>query len=108
MLWWDWRQAADDVKSQAMDAASSVADAASSTADSVKDTAEDAYSQVASKVPGQASALNLVYDDLPSVDDTGCCSAANPYVPVEIAPVVLVMNIFMPGVGTIVAAYYDA
>ena len=42
-----------------------------------------------------------------SSDGQGCCSACNPYVPVDIAPVVLVLNIFMPGVGTILAAYYD-
>ena len=40
-------------------------------------------------------------------EDTACCSAANPYVPVDVAPIVMVMNIFAPGVGTMIAAYYD-
>lgn len=44
---------------------------------------------------------------LPSVEDQGCCSAANPYVPYNVAPVVLVFDIFLPGVGTIIAAYFD-
>ena len=45
--------------------------------------------------------------DMPSVADQGCCSAANPYVPMTAAPFVLVFDIFSPGVGTLVAAYYD-
>ena len=45
--------------------------------------------------------------ELPSSADEGCCSAANPYVPENIAPIILVLDIFMPGVGTILAAYYD-
>ena len=44
---------------------------------------------------------------MPSVADQGCCSAANPYVPYNVAPVVLVFDIFLPGVGTIIAAYFD-
>ena len=44
---------------------------------------------------------------MPSVDDQGCCSAANPYVPMTVAPIVLILDIFFPGVGTLVAAYYD-
>lgn len=45
--------------------------------------------------------------DVPSSEGEGCCSEANPYVPVNVAPIVLVLDIFLPGVGTIVAAYYD-
>ena len=44
---------------------------------------------------------------MPSVADQGCCSAANPYVPYNVAPIVLVFDIFLPGVGTIIAAYFD-
>ena len=44
---------------------------------------------------------------MPSVADQGCCSAANPYVPMTVAPIVLICDIFFPGVGTIIAAYYD-
>ena len=44
---------------------------------------------------------------MPSTEDTGSCSSANPYVPYDIAPIVLVFNIFFSGVGTLVAAYYD-
>ena len=44
---------------------------------------------------------------MPSVADQGCCSACNPYVPYRVAPIVLVFNIFFPGFGTIIAAYYD-
>ena len=43
---------------------------------------------------------------MPSADDEGCCSAANPYVPMTVAPFVLVFNIFGSGVGTLVASYY--
>ena len=43
----------------------------------------------------------------PSVEGTGSCSASNPYVPMTAAPFVLVFDIFSPGVGTLVAAYYD-
>ena len=71
-------------------------------------SSNDGYYQASTVDGPQEGAVNLVYEDLPSVDDSGCCSSANPYVPIEIAPVVLVMDIFMPGVGTIVAAYYDA
>jgi hypothetical protein len=42
----------------------------------------------------------------PSSEDE-CCGGANPYVPENIAPIVLVLNIFMPGIGTYIAAYYD-
>ena len=46
--------------------------------------------------------------EMPSpADEEGCCSSVNPYVPENVAPIVLVMNIFMPGVGTILASYYD-
>jgi len=37
----------------------------------------------------------------------GCCKAANPYVPYNIGILVLCLDIFLPGVGTIVAAYYE-
>ena len=43
---------------------------------------------------------------MPSASDEGCCSAANPYVPMTVAPFVLVFNIFGAGVGTMVASYY--
>ena len=43
---------------------------------------------------------------MPSASDEGCCSAANPYVPMTVAPFVLVFNIFGAGVGTLVASYY--
>ena len=36
-----------------------------------------------------------------------CCADANPLVPQDIALVVLILNIVMPGIGTIVSAYYD-
>ena len=46
--------------------------------------------------------------DLPTAEDDGCCGSANPYVPAPaIATVILVLNVFLPGVGTICAAYYD-
>lgn len=44
---------------------------------------------------------------MPSPADEGCCSAANPYVPRNVAPIVLVFDIFLPGTGTIIAAYFD-
>ena len=49
----------------------------------------------------------IVGEVMPSPDNEGCCSAANPYVPANVAPMVLIMDIFVPGVGTIIAAYYD-
>ena len=49
----------------------------------------------------------IVGEVMPSPDDQGCCSAANPYVPANVAPMVLIMDIFVPGVGTVIAAYYD-
>ena len=51
--------------------------------------------------------LTPVGDVMPSPADEGCCSSANPYVPINVAPMVLLMNIFVPGVGTIIAAYFD-
>ena len=46
--------------------------------------------------------------DLPSAEDEGCCSEANPYVPAPgVAIVILCLDVFLPGVGTITAAYYD-
>ena len=42
-----------------------------------------------------------------SSDDDGCCKAANPYLPMNIAILVLCLDIFLPGIGTIVSAYYD-
>ena len=44
---------------------------------------------------------------MPSPADEGCCSSANPYVPANVAPMVLIMDVFFPGVGTVIAAYYD-
>ena len=49
----------------------------------------------------------MVGDIMPSPADEGCCSAANPYVPINVAPMVLIMDIFIPGSGTIIAAYFD-
>ena len=43
---------------------------------------------------------------MPSADNEGSCSAANPYVPMTVAPFVLVFNIFGCGIGTLVASYY--
>ena len=37
----------------------------------------------------------------------GCCGAAIPYVPYNIGVLVLCLNIFLPGIGTFVSAYYD-
>lgn len=42
-----------------------------------------------------------------SSDGEGCCQAAIPYVPLNIGVLVLCLDIFLPGVGTIVSAYYD-
>ena len=61
-------------------------------------------------VAAKLGALNLAStgNEVPSADgDDACCSSWNPYVPENVAPVVLVMNIFMPGVGTILSSYYD-
>ena len=44
----------------------------------------------------------------PSVADAeGCCASANPFVPADVAPIVLVMSILAPGTGSLIAAYYD-
>jgi hypothetical protein len=42
-----------------------------------------------------------------SSDGEACCQAANPYLPMNIAILVLCLDIFLPGIGTIVSAYYD-
>ena len=42
-----------------------------------------------------------------AAEETECCASANPYVPADVAPIVMVLDILAPGVGTIVAAYYD-
>ena len=42
-----------------------------------------------------------------STSGDGCCGEANPYVPYNIAIVVLCLDIFLPGIGTLVSAYYD-
>jgi hypothetical protein len=58
----------------------------------------------------QLESVNMYTWSAPTVaegEDTACCSAANPYVPVDVAPIVMVMNIFAPGVGTMIAAYYS-
>ena len=44
---------------------------------------------------------------MPSPAEDGCCGRANPYVPANIAVMVVVLDVFLPGVGTILAAYYD-
>ncbi len=44
---------------------------------------------------------------MPSPDEDGCCGACNPYVPINVAPMVRWFNIFIPGVGTIIAAHFD-
>ena len=44
---------------------------------------------------------------MPSSADDGCCGRANPYVPEKVAVIVLVLDVFLPGVGTILSAYYD-
>ena len=38
--------------------------------------------------------------------DTGCCSDVMPIVPQDIAPIIMVLDIFLPGIGTCLAAYY--
>ena len=43
--------------------------------------------------------------DAPETDE--CCADANPLVPQDIALVALILNIISPGVGSIVAAYFD-
>merc|ERR1712166_1169865 len=51
---------------------------------------------------------NMYKFNTPSAaDETECCASANPYVPADVAPIVMVLDILAPGVGTIVAAYYD-
>ncbi len=42
-----------------------------------------------------------------STDGDGCCGRAIPYVPYNIGVLVLCLNIFLPGIGTMVSAYYD-
>ena len=49
----------------------------------------------------------MVGEIMPSPADEGCFSRANPYVPINVAPMVLLFNIFVPGVGTIIASYFD-
>ena len=39
--------------------------------------------------------------------DDGCCGASIPYVPYNIGVLVLCLDIFLPGIGTLVSAYYD-
>ena len=84
---------ADLLPSQFPETASAAALLANENTGNLKFLAEDGSVNLASEVP--------------SPDDEGCCSAANPYVPVNIAPIVLVLDIFLPGVGTIISAYYD-
>ena len=42
-----------------------------------------------------------------SAEGDGCCGAAIPYVPYQIGVLVLCLDIFLPGIGTLVSAYYD-
>ena len=42
-----------------------------------------------------------------STKGESCCAMAIPYVPYNIGILVLVLDIFLPGVGTLVSAYYD-
>ena len=71
-------------------------------------------------VPGEAS--NTFSDNVPtsepleaitsefipkSTDGEACCDASIPYVPYNIGIAIMCMNIFLPGVGTLVSAYYD-
>ncbi len=55
----------------------------------------------------QVNNFSTSHANYPSVESDGCCGSANPIVPPNVAPIVLVMDIFLPGVGTIIAAYYD-
>jgi hypothetical protein len=52
-------------------------------------------------------ATNLQHTGSPSVADDGCCGRANPIVPADVAPIVMVFDILCPGMGTMIAAYYD-
>jgi hypothetical protein len=77
---------------------------------SLKEKLDDEKDALADKFHNRFGALNLAStgNKVPSADgDDACCSGWNPYVPENVAPIVLVMNIFMPGVGTILSSYYD-
>ena len=48
-----------------------------------------------------------LHSQTPSVEDDGCCGSGLPIVPPDVAPIILLLGIFSPGIGQILAAYYD-
>ena len=83
------------------------------------DTAQlinDPQAEEVTVVPSEHAELQLAADsettndgsnpaDAPETNE--CCASANPLVTLDIALVVLIVNILVPGVGSMVAAYYD-
>ena len=65
--------------------------------------------QVDSHYDGEGNPVEVTYSDFTpkSTDGEACCDAAIPYVPYNIGIAILIMNIFLPGIGTLVSAYYD-
>jgi hypothetical protein len=72
-----------------------------------EEKAQDEMVKIDDSLVAFGKVTNLQKSTNPSVEDDGCCGKANPIVPADVAPVILVFDILCPGLGTMIAAYYD-
>ena len=72
-----------------------------------EEKAQDELVKIDDSLVAFGKVTNLQKSTNPSVEDDGCCGKANPIVPADVAPVILVFDILCPGLGTMIAAYYD-
>ena len=75
-------------------------------------TAEDSTAVLTPSAHAELQLLTQVlppnpFDPKNAPETDECCASANPLVPKNIALIVLILNIGTPGVGSIVAAYFD-
>lgn len=72
-----------------------------------EEKAQDEMVKIDDSLVAFGKVTNLQKSTIPSVEDDGCCGKANPIVPADVAPIVMVFDILCPGLGTMIAAYYD-
>jgi len=72
-----------------------------------EEKAQDEMVKIDDSLVAFGKVTNLQKSAIPSVEDDGCCGKANPIVPADVAPIVMVFDILCPGLGTMIAAYYD-